>query len=307
MAQEITYKEKEAFRKRVAYWMSKGFDKQAAHQIASLPTKEARRSVVYTPTDSHNYKQTFESKEPPTPIAIAASVTSSRNSGTSGDPIFGLAELKAAICAVGSLVCSGALIVAGAEAGAWTLEAWFWSILIVTSGTILLSTQFKGKSLKSWIQKMLGGAILCLGYCVMYAGITEEKEKTISEIAAGSSEVMLLQKQIRDIEGRLAPSRSAIADMHAVKYRTAIARIQLETKPLEDELAQTRRHLIAAEKRAALKASAGSVTSQSVVEWMRRLILEPLNILCLHGLMETLPNIVSALRKRNFRLTGAPA
>ncbi|MDQ3232586.1 MAG: hypothetical protein M3Q07_12260, partial [Pseudobdellovibrionaceae bacterium] len=195
-----------------------------------------------------------------------------------------------------------ALIKLGADAGGGTLEAWFWATTVVLPGTILLAQKIKWGSLKFWMRLLLGLSLLCIGYHTMHASIERSEERTISKAAAGSTEVLLLRQQITDLEKTLKPTREAAAAMDPVKYRTTVARMHQVSKPLEDELKITRDQLIFAQNRAATKASAGTASTWSTVEFLRRLMLEPLNILCLHGFLQGLPSLTKVLRNIAFTL-----
>jgi hypothetical protein len=135
----------------------------------------------------------------------------------------------------------------------------------------------------------------------MHASITTVEKKAVHAAIGGTAGVRQLEESITDIEQRLKPTRDAIARLDPVEFRTLIARLQSESKPLEDELVATRKELVQARDKALLLASSGANT-WSFVEWMRRLMLEPLNILCLHGFIEAWPQAMNALRRRRIRL-----
>ncbi len=195
-------------------------------------------------------------------------------------------------CGIGTLLCSAALITYGAHAGGNTGEAWFWSALIVISSSILLSLPMDWLSFKAWVQKVLGLFLVTIGYTTMHASIESKEQHAVSAAVAGSTEVQQLEKRILDIEAQLAPTRSAMARLDPVQYRTLISRIQTAAKPLETELSAARDSLVSAQN----KAIGGSASSWSLVEWLRRLMLEPLNILCLHGFLQGLPGLTKVVR-----------
>ncbi|HYX37290.1 MAG TPA: hypothetical protein VE954_29650 [Oligoflexus sp.] len=205
-------------------------------------------------------------------------------------------------CGIGTLLCSAALITYSAQAGGNTGEAWFWSALIVISSSILLSLPMDLLSLKAWIQKVLGFFLITIGYTTMHASIKNTEQHAVSVAVAGTTEVQQLEKRILDIEAQLAPTRIAMARLDPVQYRTLISRIHTGAKPLETELSATRDSLVSAQNKAIMKASGGSASSWSLVEWLRRLMLEPLNILCLHGFLEGLPGLTKVLRDTAFTL-----
>jgi hypothetical protein len=213
--------------------------------------------------------------------------------------------LRLFVCAFGTLICSLALITYGARAGGNTFEAWFWSCMIVIPGSILLALPFRWWLPASYIHKVIGIALIVIGYTTMHASIETTGDRAISAAAAGSTEVQQLKQRIADLEAQLKPRRDAISQLHPVRFRGEIEKRQAEAKPLEDSLSAARDALVAAQNKAITKAGAGEAGRSGLVEWLRRLMLEPLNILCLHGFLESLPAALKALRRRKDRLAVA--
>ncbi len=203
-------------------------------------------------------------------------------------------------CGIGALICTVALIMFGAQAGGNTFEAKFWSCMIVIPGSILLALPFRWWLFSSWIHKLLGAALISIGYVTMHASIETTEKRTVLATAAGSTEVLQLEKRIADIEAQLSPTRLAISRLDPLQYRTMISRMQAEAKPMEKALAEARDALVLAQNQAITKASAGEAGNWGFVEWLRRLMLEPLNILCLHGFLESLPAAMKALRRHGI-------
>ncbi|MDQ3233554.1 MAG: hypothetical protein M3Q07_17185 [Pseudobdellovibrionaceae bacterium] len=193
---------------------------------------------------------------------------------------------------VGFLICTSALIFFGAQAGSFTTEAWFWSALLIISSTTLISLPLPDDWRSNWFgpisYKALGLFTLAVGYCTMGANLSSKAESNVVAAIARSTEVTVLEKQITDLESRIAPTRKAVEAMDAVKYRTLIARMQRETEPLEDELKSARNRLVVAKKSASFMAETNAISDWNLVEWLRRLALEPLNIVSLHGFLRTM-------------------
>jgi hypothetical protein len=210
--------------------------------------------------------------------------------------------LRLGTCGIGYLICTGALIAFGSKAGGNTAEALFWSSLIVISSSILLALPFRWWLVRSWIQKALGLILIGIGYVTMHASIASTEQRSVGIAVVSTTGVHQIEKSIADLEQRLKPTRDAIARLDPVDHRKLIARMQSDSKPLENELAATRQVLIQAKEKAATHTSIETVSSWSWVEWLRRLALEPLNILCLHGFIEAWPQAMNALRRRRIRL-----
>lgn len=206
------------------------------------------------------------------------------------------------VCLSGLVVCSGALIKYGAEAGGQSPEAWFWAALIVVSSSILIARPMLWGSLKSWLQKLIGFALLGIGYATMHASIEMTKQQSVAMVVSGSAEVQEIRAKIADLNTQLDPTRAAISRLDPIQYRTLISRMQAAAKPLEDDLSATRAALITAQKKAARAEGAGNLSRLALVEWLRRLMLEPLNILCMHGFLESLPAAIKKLRNPKARL-----
>jgi ferredoxin len=204
-------------------------------------------------------------------------------------------------CGGCALICMSALIRFGTQAGGNSLESVFWSSLIVISSSILLALPFRWWLVRSWIQKVLGLALVGIGYMTMHASLASNEQRSVDIAVASSTGVQQIENSIRDLELRLKPTREAIARLDAVEDRKTIARMQSNAKPLEGELAAARKELVTAQEKATTHASAGVASSWSMVEWLRRLALEPLNILCLHGFIEAWPQAMNALRRRRIR------
>jgi hypothetical protein len=141
----------------------------------------------------------------------------------------------------------------------------------------------------------------------MHASIQTTGDRAISAAAAGSTEVQQREKRIADLEAQLKPLRDGMARLDPVRNRSAITMLREEAKPLEDSLSAARDALVAAQNKAITKAGAGEAGRSGFVEWLRRLMLEPLNILCLHGFLESLPRAMKTLRKRRIRLAQVAA
>ncbi|HYX32199.1 MAG TPA: hypothetical protein VE954_03740 [Oligoflexus sp.] len=218
---------------------------------------------------------------------------------------FRLPLIKVISNACGTFACALALIYFGAEAGNFTFESWFWSILFVISSTTLLAVPFNKKSWECWVQKTLGLSLVLIGYLVIHTSIDSSVERTMAHTVSTSPIVLQVQASIRDLESRLTPTRKAIADMNPIEYRSSIAKLQRESKPLEEELARKRDQFIELQDKEKRERSSGLVSNWGFADWLRRLTLEPLNILCLHGLIESLPKLIKALRRRSLRFANA--
>jgi hypothetical protein len=320
------------------FWISKGFSLREAAQLSkdaglNVKSKIKRRNdpseTVAPPHqtrtencfDTNNYfdlngsKSIFlegRARETISPFGLGSRLNP-KNFGNMGreakrlsrqqsiDESLGSKWMKLVLCGLGTLVCSAALIAYGSISAGNSVEAKFWASLIVISSSILLALPFYWWTVRSWIQKCLGLSIIAIGYTTMHASITTAEKKAVHVAIAGTAGVRQLEESITDIEQRLKPTRDAIARLDPVEYRTLIARMQSESKPLEDELVSTRKELAQARDKALLLESSGADT-WSFVEWMRRLMLEPLNILCLHGFIEAWPQAINALRRRRIRL-----
>ncbi len=210
--------------------------------------------------------------------------------------------LRLGTCGLGYLICTSALITFGTKAGGNSPDALFWSSLIVISSSILLALPFQWWVVKSWVQKALGIALIGIGYLTIHTSISTKEQRSAGIASVSSLEVQQIEKSIADLEQRLKPVRDAIARLDPVDDRKAIARMQSESKPLEDVLVSTRKLLIQTKQKAATQTSIETVSSWSLVEWLRQLALEPLNILCLHGFIEAWPQAINALRRRRIRL-----
>lgn len=207
--------------------------------------------------------------------------------------------LRFTACGIGSLIFSAALVTLGAQAGGSTSEAWFWAALVVICGSILMALPVNKQSVSSWLQKVLGLSLLVVGYITMHASILTSENKAVSTSAAGSTEVQQREIRITDLENQLKPLRDAIARLDPVKNRSTITSLREEAKDLEKDLSKARDSLIAAKDNAKAEASVGLIKKWSLVEWLRRLMLEPLNILCLHGFLAELPGVIAMVRRRS--------
>lgn len=212
---------------------------------------------------------------------------------------------KTIVSFIGLTISTIAVIYFGAEVNQFKPESWFWSGLIVCSSTILLAIKFRPRSGLSWVHKIVGVSVLAIGYLGMHTSISQNKQHQIEDLMRKDTEINLVKSSIRDIEDRLHPTRSAIKQLHPIKMRTTISRLQEISLPLETELEAKRNQLIAAEKKVRRQLEADLAERWSLVEWLRRLILEPLNILCTHSFFQEFQIIAAALRRRTFRLTGA--
>jgi hypothetical protein len=204
----------------------------------------------------------------------------------------------------GTAACSLALIYFGSKAGNFTPESCFWSILFVLASTSLLAVRFNRRSWKCWCEKILGFLLVIIGYLVMHTSIDSKTQLTIADTVAASPAVLQIQASIKDLELRLSPTRNAIAQMDPIENRPLIAKMQRESKTLEEELARKRDRLVEIQSKEKGEA-ANLISDWGFIDWLRRLTLEPLNILCLHGLIESLPKLVKALRQRSSRLANA--
>lgn len=281
--------------------------KWLGHMLEITPRSEIISEAKFLRTDHDEVRAlaVFSPKQPvliPHPTQAKAWQPSDTGSELENAMDQSFFWVRLILCLIGLVVCSGALIKYGAEAGGQTPEAWFWAALIVASSSILIAQPMLWGSIQSWLQKLIGFALLGIGYVTMHASIEMTKQHAVAMAVSDSEEVQEIQEKIADLSDQLKPTRAAISRLDPIQYRTMISRMQAEAKPLEDELSANRTALITARKKAARGEGAGNLGRLALVEWLRRLMLEPLNILCMHGFLESLPAAIKKLRKPKARL-----
>lgn len=316
---EALFRQNNEFIRDLRYWLDKGLSYNDAFSKAKIPTLR----LIPNYTDPHrvpiqrdsgplgSVTETSHKQEIIADIGILSAQKTSKSLLADTAPTQRSIEghvdeeidwLRAIGCGSCALVCTSALIGFGVKAGGSSLESFFWSSLIVISSSILLALPFQWWVVKSWVQKALGIALIGIGYLTIHASISTKEQRSAGIASVSSLEVQQIEKSIADLEQRLKPVRDAIARLDPVDDRKAIARMQSESKPLEDVLVSTRKLLIQTKQKAATQTSIETVSSWSLVEWLRQLALEPLNILCLHGFIEAWPQAMNALRRRRIRL-----
>jgi hypothetical protein len=280
------------------------------HRVRFNPTE---RLFVPSPTQADGWKSPPESKvlvafDPSQPIFLPSPTQADGWKSARDYETDDIAEevlepkidwLRFIACGIGALVTYAALLKFGAAAGGGTNEAWFWTAMTVVPGSILLALPFRFWQLGSWLQKIMGISLIGISYITMHASIVTMEYQGVSASAAESAEVQQRQARIADLESQLKPIRDAIARLDPIRNRSTITSLRVEAKDLEDKLSHAREALIAAHHSAKAEASAGVTKKWSLVEWLRRLMLEPLNILCLHGLLAEYPMVLALIRKRS--------
>ncbi|MDQ3232885.1 MAG: hypothetical protein M3Q07_13790 [Pseudobdellovibrionaceae bacterium] len=324
------------FRARKSYWKKKGFTDQELFELARNPKPRASSLVIIKDVVESNAKaseipheveklksaglitdilgrhEILPIREPdefmplvtfnPSQPVIVPDPTQAEGWKPAEtmpvDSLLGVDWLRLIVCGIGALICTLALITYGAKAGGNTPEAKFWSCLIVISGSILLALPFRWYLLRSWLHKALGLSLVSISYTTMHTSIENAEQRTVLITLAGSTELQQLEKRISDIEAQLAPTRGAIARLDPVKYRSMILRMQTDAKPLEVDLAAARDALVSAQNKSIPKASSETADRWGLVQWLRQLMLEPLNILCLHGFLECLHALKIFLQRK---------
>jgi hypothetical protein len=205
--------------------------------------------------------------------------------------------LKAITCGIGALCFTAALVVIGAEAGGGGFTGYFWALTIVISSTILLSLPYKKGSANSLLKKVIGILVLLLGYWTMHTAIKTQEDRELVGRVTADPKVIRLQNNVDDLLSRVQPFREKIKSTDPILYRTRFTQLIEESKPLEAKLEEARLNLESAQISAKASAKQGLSKDLSSIEMLRRLMLEPLNILCLHGFLQTLPNILAGFAR----------
>jgi ferredoxin len=316
---EALFRQNNEFIRDLRYWLDKGLSYNDAFSKAKIPTlrivpncAEPCIPLIQSDVGSLGFATgTSPKQEIIADIGILSPQktnknhvvdTASRQRSIEGCVDEEIDWLRVIGCGGCALICTSALISFGTQAGGNSLESIFWSSLIVISSSILLALPFRWWLVRSWIQKTLGLTLIGIGYMTMHASIASTEQSSVGISTASSTGVQQIEKSIADLEQRLKPTRDAIARLDAVEDHKTIARMQSGSKPLEDALAATRKELIQAKEKAMAHSSVETVSTWSLVELLRRLALEPLNILCIHGFIEAWPQAMNALRRRRIRL-----
>jgi hypothetical protein len=209
-------------------------------------------------------------------------------------------------CSLGSVVCMSTLIVYGTISGGRTPEALFWSTVTTVAGSILLVLPFRWESWKSVrtyqsaFIKLFGVFLVVVSYTTLHTANDTAEQEILTTASSGTTKEQLIQKNIDDLEAQLKPIHQAIAGLDPVADQKAIARLQKRAEPKEALLFTARNDLIAAHAPSAVatKVSAGTAGSWSLVKWLRQLILEPLNLLCLHALVKDMSELRAFIRRK---------
>jgi hypothetical protein len=209
-------------------------------------------------------------------------------------------------CFIGATVCMTTLITYGTISGGSTPEALFWSTVTTIAGSILLVLPFRWESWKSArsyqsvFVKLFGVFLVAVSYTTLHTANETAEQEIVTTASSGTTKEQLIQKNIDDLEAQLKPIHQAIQALDPVTDQKAIARLQKRAEPKETLLFTARNDLIAAHapSEVATKVSAGKAGSWSLVKWLRQLILEPLNLLCLHALMKGMPELKAFIRRK---------
>jgi hypothetical protein len=209
-------------------------------------------------------------------------------------------------CFIGATVCMGTLITYGTISGGSTPEAFFWSTVTTVAGSILLVLPFRWESWKSArsyqsiFVKLFGVFLVVVSYTTLHTAHETAEQEIVTTASSGTTKEQLIQKNIDDLEAQLKPIHQAIQALDPVTDQKAIARLQKRAEPKEALLFTARNDLIAAHapSEVSKKVSASTAGSWSYLKWLRQLILEPLNLLCLHALMKGMPELRALMRRK---------
>jgi hypothetical protein len=247
-----------------------------------------------------HHPPSFQGHLTPVSVQLKKSIAWSNVYGLAMSPSEKLDHLivgKTILGTIGYLFCTPALIYYGAQAGGFTNEAIFWSAFIEISGSMCLIVPI----VHFWRKfgcRLIGIALLALGYFVMHTGIATHTEGKISSNIVNSADIRTLEKQEKQLKSKIEPILATVNGLDPVEYRTQRLKLLSGIEEDNKRLLEVQDKLIEARKAKRTDASNQIVESWSMVEWLRRIALNLVNYMAGHTMLAGIPAVVLFYRRK---------